>query len=71
VISRRSFFGVLAGLIAAPSLIEKIKVERRVWRVRKVMGEVAISGEVMRRWQQQERDLLPIRDKWEAGRQCS
>lgn len=44
----------LAGLVAAPALIERIMVVPRVWRVRKVMGEVAISGEVLRKLQAEE-----------------
>lgn len=48
MISRRGFLVALAGLVAAPSLIEKVKPERRMWRVKKVMGEVEFSGELLR-----------------------
>lgn len=45
---RRGFLAAVAGLLAAPSLIEKIRVEPRVWRVRKVPGEVEFSGRLLR-----------------------
>lgn len=47
MISRRGFLGALAGLIAAPSLIEKLKPASG-WRIRKVAGDVEFSGRYLR-----------------------
>lgn len=46
MISRRGFLVALAGLMAAPSLVEKVKREPRMLRVKKVQGEIAMSRKV-------------------------
>jgi hypothetical protein len=53
-VRRRGFLQALAGLALAPSLIERIRIEPRVWRFRKVQGEIAISGGVLAKTQAEE-----------------
>lgn len=44
---RRSFFAALAGLLAAPSLIEKVKTWNwSTLRLRKIQGDIEFSGRV-------------------------